>query len=264
METQQPTLTDLYDVSGRTIVVTGAGRGIGRWIAEALGSVGARVIAASRTVEECEEVAQIVRAGGGEAQAVNADISEPDDCERLIAESVERFGSIDVLINNAGATSRRLAALDIDEADYHRTVDINVKGTFFASKAAARVMADRGGGKIVNFASTAASLVRMGVPNTVYAAAKAGVIQMTRGLAAEWAPLNINVNCIAPGRFVVERNRKFTAPGTPEYEAVMRSIPMGRTGGRDDIIGPVLFLCSDAARYVTGQTLFVDGGRTVL
>ncbi|MEX2547601.1 MAG: glucose 1-dehydrogenase [Chloroflexota bacterium] len=264
MEAQRPMLQQLYDVSGRTIVVTGAGRGIGRWIAEGLGSVGANVVAASRTIEECEVVAEVIRSGGGQAQAVEADICRPDECDRLIAETVDRFGAIDVLINNAGATSRRLAAFDIDETDYHRTVDTNVKGTFFASKAAARVMAERGGGKIVNFASTAASLVRMGVPNTVYAAAKAGVIQMTRGLAAEWAPLNINVNCIAPGRFVVERNRKFTSPGTPEYEAVMRSIPMGRTGGGDDIIGPVLFLSSDAARYVTGQTLFVDGGRTVL
>lgn len=246
------------------MVVTGAGRGIGRWLAEALGDAGVKVVAASRTVEECEVVAEAIRASGGEAYAVRADVSQPDDCSELMAATVERFGALDVLINNAGATSRRLSALDIDEADYDRTIDINIKGTFFACRAAAKVMADNGGGKIVNFASTAARLVRMGVPNTVYAAAKAGVIQMTRGLAAEWVSLGINVNCVAPGRFVVERNQKYTEPGSPEYEAVMRSIPMGRTGGRDDIIGPVLFLSSDAARYVTGQTLFVDGGRTVL
>lgn len=257
--------TTYFDVRDRVVVVTGAGRGIGRWIAEHLGAAGAQIVAASRTVSESEAVAQRIRDHGGSAVAFQVDIAEPAQCQLLIDRTADELGTVDVLINNAGATSRRIPALKIDEQEYARTLDINVRGTFFASRAAAEVMISNGrGGRIVNFASTAAQLVRMGVPNSVYAAAKSAVIAMTRGLAVEWAEHGINVNCIAPGRFLVERNAQFMQPGSHELDVVMKSIPMGRTGGAEDMLGPVLFLASDASRYVTGQTLFVDGGRTTL
>lgn len=254
-----------FEVQDRVIVVTGAGRGIGKWIAEQMGVAGARVVAASRTLAESESVAQGIRNRGGRATAFRVDVADSLQCADLITATVAEFDRIDVLINNAGATSRRIPALEIDEEEYARTLDINVRGTFFASKAAAAAMIEAGvGGKIINFASTAAQLVRIGVPNSVYAAAKAAIIALSRGLAVEWAGHGINVNCIAPGRFLVNRNAEFMQPGSHELDVVMKSIPMGRTGGPDDMLGAVLFFASDASRYVTGQTMFVDGGRTAI
>lgn len=255
---------DLFAVRDLVFVVTGAGRGIGRWLAEGLAQRGASVVVASRTASECEEVAARIRGAGGDAIAVPVDLNARSTVESLMSTTVEHFGRLDVLVNNAGQTSKRIPALEVDDEDLARTVDTNVKGTYVACQEAARVMARQGHGRIINFGSTAAALVRHGVPNSAYAASKAAVVMMTKALAEEWATLGISVNCVAPGRFLVDRNMQFAAPGTPEYETVIKTIPMRRTGQPRDVLGPVIFFASEASSYVTGQTLFVDGGRTVV
>jgi len=242
---------------GSVAVVTGAGRGMGRAVALRLGREGASVVVAELNPEHGAEVAEEIRAAGGRAAPVAADVSQVDDVKRLFARAVKDFGTVDILVNNAGIGVAR-PILDYTEADWDRQMGVNVKGVFFCSQAAARLMIPNRKGKIVNFASTSA-FVSSSSPEVAYDTSKGAVRQMTISMAAELAPHGINVNAVAPGTTETEMTRESLS--TPEGRAwQLARIPLGRVGQPEDIAAVVLFLCSPEASYITGHTLVADGG----
>jgi NAD(P)-dependent dehydrogenase (short-subunit alcohol dehydrogenase family) len=252
---------DLFRLSGKTAVVTGGGRGLGQYMAEALSDAGANVVLCSRKREALEEVKAEIEGRGGKALALECDVTDPDDVARVVKETEEAFGAIDILVNNSGATwGAPVEEMPLEKFDL--VMQVNVQGTFLMSQAVGRRMIERGeGGRIVNISSIA-GLVG-GDPEYMqtigYNSSKGAVISMTRDLATNWAKHSINVNAIAPGWFPTKMSG-----GLIENfeEKMLEGIPLGRFGGPEDIKGAVLFLASPAAAYVTGQTLVVDGGAT--
>jgi NAD(P)-dependent dehydrogenase (short-subunit alcohol dehydrogenase family) len=242
---------------GKAALVTGAGRGMGRAVARRFAAEGARLVVAEVDTAHGEEVATEIREAGGEAIAVAGDVSKTADVRMLFAEAVKAFGTVDIVVNNAGiAVGRPL--VDYTEEEYERQMGVNVKGVFFCCQEAARLMIPRRQGKIVNFASTSA-FVSSSKPEVAYDASKGAVRQMTISIAAELAPHGINVNAVAPGTTATEMTMSTLA--TEEGMAwQLARIPMGRVGQPDDIASVVLFLCSPEASYITGHTLVVDGG----
>jgi NAD(P)-dependent dehydrogenase (short-subunit alcohol dehydrogenase family) len=248
-------MTNRFD--GSVAVVTGAGRGMGRAVALRFGREGAKVVVGELNPEHGDEVAEEIRAAGGMATSVAVDVSRPDDVTRLFDEAVRAYGTVDILVNNAGIAVAR-SILDYTEADWDRQMGVNVKGVFFCSQAAARVMIPKRRGRIVNFASTSA-FVSSSHPEVAYDTSKGAVRQMTVSMAAELAPHGINVNAVAPGTTATEMTK--TSLATDEGMAwQLARIPMGRVGQPDDIASVVLFLSSPEASYITGHTLVADGG----
>jgi len=243
--------------AGQTAVVTGAGRGMGRAIALALAAEGAAVVVAEVDAALGAAVVEEIRAGGGRALAVTVDISDINQVQRLFALTKEEFGGLDILVNNAGIGIPK-PLVDYTEADWDRQLGVNLKGMFFATQEAAKLMLPRRKGKIVNFASTA-GFVSSSTPETAYDISKGGVRQLTTSVAAELAPHRINVNAVAPGTIATDLTMRVL--DTEEKMArASAKIPMGRLGTPEDMVGPVLFLCSSESDYVTGHTLVVDGG----
>jgi NAD(P)-dependent dehydrogenase (short-subunit alcohol dehydrogenase family) len=230
---------------------------MGRAVALRLGREGARVVVAELNAANGVEVADEIMANGGTAQAATADVSRVEDVTRMFEEAVRAFGTVDILVNNAGIGVAK-PILDYTEADWDRQMGVNVKGVFFCSQAAARLMIPRRRGKIVNFASTSA-FVSSSQPEVAYDTSKGAVRQMTISMAAELAPHGINVNAVAPGTTATEMTRSSLA--TEEGLAwQLARIPLGRVGQPDDIAAVVAFLCSPEASYITGHTLVADGG----
>jgi NAD(P)-dependent dehydrogenase (short-subunit alcohol dehydrogenase family) len=252
---------ELFRLDGRTAIVTGGGRGLGRYMAEALSDAGANVVLCSRKIEPLEEVKDEIKACGGEAFALECDVTEQESVEWVVKTAAETFGNVDVLVNNSGATwGAPPAEMPLDKFD--QVIAVNVRGTFLMSQAVGRHMIERqSGGTIVNISSVA-GLVG-GNPNYMqtvgYNSSKGAIISMTRDLATSWAGHNITVNAIAPGWFPTRMSgaliEKFG-------ERMVGGIPLGRFGNPKDLKGVVVFLASPAAAYITGQTLVVDGGAT--
>ena len=252
---------DLFRLDGKTAIVTGGGRGLGRYMAEALSDAGASVVLCSRKMEPLEEVCREIEAGGGRALAVECDVTDPDEVEKVVSAAVETFGSMDVVVNNSGATWGALPEeMPLDRFD--QVMRVNVRGTFLMSQAAGRRMIEGGtGGTIINISSVAG--IVGGHPDFMqtvgYNSSKGAIISMTRDLATSWAQHNITVNAIAPGWFPTRMSggliEKFE-------EEMLGGIPLGRFGNPEDLKGVAIFLASPAAAYVTGQTIVVDGGAT--
>jgi NAD(P)-dependent dehydrogenase (short-subunit alcohol dehydrogenase family) len=244
------------DLKGKVAVVTGGGKGIGKAIALGLARCGAKIMIAARTAADIEAVAQEIRAADGEALAEVTDITRSDHIDGLVQATLRAFGGVHILVNNAARSFFR-PLLDLREDGFDKVFDTNVKGTFLLSRAAAKIMMEHGGGRIINITSTAA--VRGGPMMGVYHASKAAVTMLTMCMATEWAAGNVLVNAVGPGM----TRTHFSEPiwANPEVERMLVSrIPMGRLAETDDIVGAVLFLCSDAAKFITGQTIYVDGG----
>lgn len=244
-------------LKGKTILITGGGTGIGRELSLAFAKRGASLIIASRNMENLRHTAREAQKFGAEVLATTVDVRNFDSIQKMVEESVQRFGKIDILINNAGANFL-CPALQITPNGWRSVVDTVLTGTFFCSQAVARVMIQNGGGKIVN---NAGSNGLNGSPLMVHSgAAKAGIINMTQTLAVEWAPFKIVVNAVAPGpiRTVGADSRLW--PDEEKIQELSRQIPLQRFGTPHDVVGPILFLLSPAADYMTGSVITIDGG----
>jgi 2-deoxy-D-gluconate 3-dehydrogenase len=243
-----------YDLKGRDAAVTGANTGLGRAIAEALAGAGADVAVVGRS--DPAETLAAIQSLGRRAIWVSADLGSKPDYTAIVAEITGKLGGLNVLVNNAGII-RRANAIDFTEADWDAVLDVNLKAVFFLSQAAARHMIPHGGGKIINIASMLSFQGGIRVPS--YTASKSGIAGLTRLLANEWAGQGINVNAIAPGYFATNNTAALQADPKRNSEILGR-IPAGRWGDPQDLGGAAVFLASDAANYVQGIILPVDGG----
>ncbi|GCE17015.1 SDR family oxidoreductase [Dictyobacter kobayashii] len=252
---------DLFRLDGKTAIITGGGRGLGQYFAQALSEAGANVVLCSRKLAACEEVQREIEASGGHALSLACDVTKLSDVERVVAATQEKFGGIDILVNNSGTTWGARAE-DMPLEKFEQVIDVNIKGTFLMSQQVGRSMIARGqGGKIINISSVAG--LTGGNPKYIqvvgYHASKAAVINMTRDLATSWAQYGITVNSIAPGWFPTRMSHALLE----RYEeAMLADIPLARFGSADDLKGVIVFLASPAAAYMTGQTIVVDGGST--
>lgn len=248
-----------FDLSGRVAMVTGASRGLGESFARVLAAAGADLIITSRTAASLDPLAEELTALGHSVACVELDVREYESIQRATAEAVRHFGRIDVLVNNAGCNVRKPAA-EVTWADWNEVVDTNLRGAFFVAQAAAWQMIPRRYGRIINIGSVTCVAGYAGL--APYGASRGGIKQMTMSLAHDWGQYGVTVNCLAPGWFKTAQNRVlYDDPGWLEY--LIERIPLGRPGQPGDLDGALLLLASDAGRYITGQTLLVDGGISI-
>lgn len=248
-----------FDLSGKRALITGASRGIGRALAIGFAQAGADVVALARNRDDLIDVTrEMERTSGRPAEWATCDLQDADSVRQVVADLTRERG-IDVLVNNAGINIRT-KALDVTEDEWQKIIDTDLRGTFFMAQQVGRTMVEQGRGSVINVSSVGGHVaLRTGV---VYAAAKAGVIQMTKVLALEWGRLGVRVNGIAPWYFRTPLTEKLLGDETYHSEVVGRT-PLGRVGQVDELVGPAVFLASEAASYVTGHTLFVDGGMSI-
>ncbi len=251
-------IRDLFDLTGRTAIVTGGGRGLGEQIATGFAEAGANIVVCSRKVEVCAEVAMHLEELGVETLALPCDITNPDDVQAVVAKTVERFGIIDILVNNSGATWGA-PVTELTLGAWKKVIDTNVTGTFLMSQAVGKVMIEQRSGKIINIASVAGlGGVDARVMDAIgYNTSKGAVITFTKDLAVKWGPYNIHVNAIAPGFFPTKMSNALIERG---HDLLLAGTPLRRFGSNDDLKGVAVFLASSASDYVTGDVLIVDGG----
>lgn len=255
------TVQDLFDLTGRVAIVTGAGSGLGAIFSETLAEAGASVVCTGLHLQSVEETATRICDSGGQAIGVEADVTDEAAVERMVEVAIDRFGRLDILVNNAGVAVSGPPE-ELSAEDWRWVIDVDLTGVFLGCRAAARQMITAGqGGRIINIASILGAVASEPAPATAYSAAKGGVINLTRDLAVQWAPEGILVNAIGPGYFLTEMTREAFA--NQEFrEQIERRTPLGRSGELEELKGIIVFLASDASSYVTGQTIFVDGGWT--
>jgi NAD(P)-dependent dehydrogenase (short-subunit alcohol dehydrogenase family) len=246
-------------LAGRTALVTGAGKGLGRAIALGFAGAGADVVLMARTRADLEAVAREVEALGRQALVAVADATDSRQVDAVVEQAVARFGRIDVLAHAAGGSLRK-PSVDVTDEEWDGVISANLSSTFKVCRAVGRHMLAQGGGSIINLSSTAGMRGRAG--NAPYSAAKAAVINLSRALAMEWAPKGVRVNVLAPGRFLTPLTE--AEMSVPEkYAAFVRQVPLGRIGRPEEIQDIAVWLASDASAYVTGSTITLDGGQTL-
>ena len=250
----------LFDLTGRVALVTGASRGLGRSIAVGLAEAGADLVITSRTISDVEAVAQGLTSTGRKVLPIQMEVTRGDDVEAGVSRAIKHFGKIDILVNNAGINIRK-PVLELTEDDWDQTLDTNLKGCFLVAKAVGRHMVARKRGSVVNTASMMASVVH--AERGAYASSKGGLVQLTRVLAVEWAAVGVRVNAICPGPFLTELN-KAILDDPEKVKYFMDRLPMKRFGAPEELVGSVVFLASDASSYITGTTIYIDGGWTAL
>jgi len=242
-------MTELQRFAGKVVLVTGAGHGIGQAVAERFSAEGARVVVNDLSEARASEVAQAMR---GDAIPVAADVSSKEQVDRLFDTALERFGTVDVLVNNAGNIHAARHFLEADEEWWDRMLGVNLKGAFLCSLRAAHIMARKGSGVIISMSSGGATRAHRG--NVAYDASKGGIEAMTRAMALDLAPYGVRVNAVVPGLILTY---DLSAEDAVERGKV---VPLGRLGNPDDLAGPTVFLATEDARYITGECLVVDGG----
>jgi NAD(P)-dependent dehydrogenase (short-subunit alcohol dehydrogenase family) len=248
---------NLFDLTGRVALVTGASRGLGQYMARALACCGADLIITSRSEKSLAPFLREIESLGRRAFPVALDVSDYDSIQRMTSAALEHYGKIDILVNNAGCNVRKPAS-EISWDDWNLVLDTNLRGSFFVAQAVAKhSMIPRGYGRIVNIGSVTSVSGYAGI--TPYCASRGGIKQMTMSLADDWGVHGITVNCLAPGWFKTAQNAVLYE--SPDWVDYLRDrIPLKRTGEPSDLDGAVVFLASESSRYVTGQTLLVDGG----
>jgi 2-deoxy-D-gluconate 3-dehydrogenase len=249
-------MTIHFDLSGKVAIVTGGGKGIGRAIALGLSSAGASVVIAGRTADPLNEVAGQIRAAGGQALPLPIDLTDGSQIEQLAAKTVETFGRIDILVNNAARSFLR-SLLDLREDGWDKVFNTNVKAVWLLSRAVARQMIAQKSGRIINITTVGAEKAELGM--AAYGCSKAALKMLTRCMAREWAPFGIQVNAVGPGL----TRTAFSEPiwSNPDIaKHVTAMLPMGRIAEPEEIVPAVLFLASEGANYMTGETIYVDGG----
>src|ERR1051326_3608642 len=246
-----------FDLSGRAAVVIGGTSGIGHAIARALAEAGADVAPTSRRAEVVVRAAQEIQDLGRRSVALTSDVADRASLENLLHECVDAFGKVDILVNCAGKT-RRTSSIEVSEDEWNDILDTNVTGTLRACQVFGRHMLERKYGRIINIASLSSFVALYEV--AAYSASKAAVASLTKSLAIEWAKHGVCVNAIAPGVFLTELNRSLVTGTSPRSKEFLVRTPMGRFGEVDELVGAAVFLASDAASFVTGHVLAVDGG----
>ncbi|GGJ80286.1 gluconate 5-dehydrogenase [Anoxybacillus voinovskiensis] len=249
---------ELFRLTGKTAIVTGGGRGLGEQIAIGLAEAGANVVVCSRKLDACEAVKEKLEALGVQSLALPCDVTNIDDVNAVVEQTVATFGRIDILVNNSGATWGAKVE-DMPLEAWQKVLDVNITGTFLMSQAVGKVMIKQGEGKIINIASVAGlGGTNPNVMNTIaYNTSKGAVITFTKDLAVKWGEYGICVNAIAPGFFPTKMSKVVIERGK---EQILANIPLKRFGGEDDLKGAVLFFASNASNFVTGSLLVVDGG----
>jgi NAD(P)-dependent dehydrogenase (short-subunit alcohol dehydrogenase family) len=249
---------NLFDLTGQVAIVTGTSRGLGQYLATALARAGADLILTSRSREALAPFEAEIQSLGRRAVSLELDVRSQESIEKMAAEAEAAFGQIHILVNNAGMNIRK-PALDVTWADWNQILDTNLRGTFFVAQAIGRRMIAKGYGRIVNIGSVTSVFGYAGL--APYGASRGGVRQLTMSLADDWGKHGVTVNCLAPGWFRTEQN-KVLYEDEAWVEYLVERIPIKRPGQPHDLDGAVVFLASEASRYVTGQTLLVDGGIT--
>jgi NAD(P)-dependent dehydrogenase (short-subunit alcohol dehydrogenase family) len=249
--------TSIFDLSGRVCLITGASRGIGEAGARLIAAHGAHVIVTSRTIEDCERVAEDIRAAGHSAEAIDCHIGDMQAMHMLFETVKARYGRLDILINNAAANPHWGNVLDVDQEVFQKIVDVNIRGYFFMSTEAGKIMRDQGGGVILNTASVVG--IFPGVNQSVYSISKAAVINMTRSFAKECGQWGIRCNALLPG---MTRTKLAGALFNNDeiYDELTSRIPLQRHAEPEEMAGTMLYLVSDASTYTTGECVIVDGG----
>ena len=255
-------MKNLFDLSGKVAIVTGASSGLGRQFSKALATAGADVAILARRVEKLEETKKELEKLGSDTIAVKCDVTNNDDIKKAVAQIEKHYGHIDILVNNAGVAIIAPSHEHSDE-EWKKVIDTNLNAVFYMSREVGKIMIKQKYGKIINLGSIHSRVAMPGLPITAYCASKGGVFMMTKALAVEWANYNITVNAIGPSYFPSE----MTGPviGDPEFLKGIKGLcPMGRPGKPEELDGAVVYFASDASSFTTGQLLNVDGGWTAI
>ena len=245
-----------FDLSGKVAIVTGTSRGLGQYFGRALAKAGADLVITSRKKEALKDFQQEIEAMGRRVLPLELDVRDYDSIQRMAEEAYAAFGKIDILVNNAGCNIRK-PAVEVTWEDWNTVLDTNLRGTFFTAQAVAKKMILQNSGRIINIGSVTSVFGYAGI--TPYCASRGGVKQMTMSLADDWGIYGITVNCLAPGWFKTQQN-KVLYEDKEWVEYICDRIPLKRPGSPDDLDGVIVFLASDESKYITGQTILVDGG----
>ncbi len=250
-------MSDLFEVAGKVVMITGGSRGLGRAMSLEFARRGAKVVIASRKLEECEKVAAEIAGAGGEAFPVACHVGQWDNLDAVVEQVIAHFGRIDVLVNNAGMSPVAPSLLDTSEALFDKIIDVNLKGPTRLTALVATRMGETGGGSIINISSLAS--IKPSPITTVYSAAKAGLNALTAASAQEYAPVGVRVNCIICGTFDTDAAAGMLA-NEDIVQHIVEPVALKRVGRPDEVVGAVLYLASDASSYTTGSCMTVDGG----
>ncbi len=252
-------VSDIFDISGRKALVTGAARGIGKVLALTLAEAGCDVSLVGLHLEGVADTAEEIKLKGVKALAYQADVSRRDEVDKAFSGTVKEFGRLDICVNNAGV-SFQMPLEEMPEEEWDNIIDTNMKGVFLCSQAAARIMIPQRSGSIINLASISGHAVNVPQKQAVYNSSKAGVAMLTKSMALEWAEYGIRVNALSPGYMKTEMTLSSMSHLFPEWESIT---PLGRLGEPEELRGALLFLASDASSYMIGHDLIIDGGYTI-